>query len=206
MVNDATSRDKIIEGAIKVFAQFGYDKASTALIAQTAGLSKSLLFHYFEGKADLYLTTYREVIEIIFDRLVARIEYRETDLLRRLRQSIQLKMVLMKDYPDIFDFLMVAYYDQPPDLKAPMQKINEEMLDKSFGKVYENIDYSLFRSDIDIQLALSTITSTLEKWSASYMQEHRDEHSDTFDSAAALSHLDPYLDFFRKCFYKEAVT
>jgi TetR/AcrR family transcriptional regulator len=202
---EETSRHKIIASAIGVFAQYGYEKASTTLIAMKSGLSKGLIFHYFGSKADLYTTTYQEVIEIMVSRLVDKVNFAETDLLLRIREITRLKFELMQVYPEIFEFLHVAFFDQPPELKETMQKINSDMIDMNFGKIYQNIDYSRFRADIDLSLALTTINFTLEKWAEEYVQKHRQDHFDHFDYDDAIHQLDPFLDFFQACFYKEGL-
>lgn len=205
MEKDLSSRSKIIEGAITVFAQHNYEKASTTMIAQTAGLSKGLIFHYFGSKADLFLATYQEVATIIIDRIVDKINYAETDMLLRLRESIWLKLEVMQTYPEIFEFLKAAYFEHPPELKERMQLINSSILDQGTAKIYQNIDYSRFRDDIDPRLAINTIHFTLEKWSENYNKELFQAPFDRQGYEEAFSKIDSYLALFRKCFYKEAV-
>lgn len=47
-------QDKMINGAMEVFAKRGYSKASTDDMVKVAGVSKGLWFHYFESKLGLY--------------------------------------------------------------------------------------------------------------------------------------------------------
>ena len=51
-------QDRMINGALKVFALNGYQKASTDDIVKEAEISKGLLFHYFGSKAGLYIFVY----------------------------------------------------------------------------------------------------------------------------------------------------
>ena len=46
---------QILNAAYKVFAMNQYKKASTSEIAAEARISKSLLFHYFHNKLELYI-------------------------------------------------------------------------------------------------------------------------------------------------------
>lgn len=43
-------QDRILNAALKEFAQKGYQNASTNEIVKEAGISKGLLFHYFNNK------------------------------------------------------------------------------------------------------------------------------------------------------------
>lgn len=46
-------REQIIEAALRVFAQKGFDKATNKDIAHEAGITAGLIYHYFESKEDL---------------------------------------------------------------------------------------------------------------------------------------------------------
>lgn len=50
----ADTRRNIIDAAIRCFAQQGYDKASNKRIAADAGVTATLLYHYFDSKPALY--------------------------------------------------------------------------------------------------------------------------------------------------------
>ena len=48
-------QEKIINAGFRVFSQNSYKKSPMSEIADAAGISKSLLFHYFHNKKELYL-------------------------------------------------------------------------------------------------------------------------------------------------------
>ena len=56
-------RQQIMEVALEVFASDGYHKASISKISSQAGISKGLLYNYFESKEDLLLQTLVEGTE-----------------------------------------------------------------------------------------------------------------------------------------------
>jgi AcrR family transcriptional regulator len=51
---DGRGREKILNAALEVFAERGYDAASIAEIGQRAGFAKSVMYHHFGSKAGLY--------------------------------------------------------------------------------------------------------------------------------------------------------
>ncbi len=57
------ARQQIIDAAFELFAEIGYQKTSIAAIANSAGVSKGLIYHYFESK--------EEILIGIFDMLTA---------------------------------------------------------------------------------------------------------------------------------------
>ena len=48
-------RAEILEGARRAFAQHGYDGATVARLEEEIGLSRGAIFHYFDGKLDLFV-------------------------------------------------------------------------------------------------------------------------------------------------------
>lgn len=51
----AETERKLMEAAVKVFSEHGYDAATTKLVAQTAGINEALINRYFNGKNGLLL-------------------------------------------------------------------------------------------------------------------------------------------------------
>lgn len=47
-------RTQILDGARHAFAQYGYDGATVARLEDATGLSRGAIFHYFDGKTDLF--------------------------------------------------------------------------------------------------------------------------------------------------------
>lgn len=46
----AASRARILEAALRLFAEHGYERTSVKMIARAAGISQGLLYNYFAGK------------------------------------------------------------------------------------------------------------------------------------------------------------
>lgn len=83
---DSEKQDRVINAAIKEFAQKGYDKASTNEIVKEAEISKGLLFHYFKNKKQLFLFLFDHCIQIITDDFYKKIDLTETDFFKRIRR------------------------------------------------------------------------------------------------------------------------
>ncbi len=49
-------RNRIVDAAIKVFGELGYDRASIQDVVRESGLSVGAVYTYFKGKEDLFLT------------------------------------------------------------------------------------------------------------------------------------------------------
>ena len=51
---DSEKQERILNAALKEFAEYGYENSSTNRIVKNCGISKGSLFKYFESKEELY--------------------------------------------------------------------------------------------------------------------------------------------------------
>ncbi|NEU32073.1 TetR/AcrR family transcriptional regulator [bacterium LRH843] len=65
MVHREDKKEIIIENAVAVFAEKGYYKATTAMVAKAAGVTQPYVFHFFKNKEELY--------KVVIDRAFSRI-------------------------------------------------------------------------------------------------------------------------------------
>ena len=62
-------QEAIINAGFRVFSQNSYKKSPMSEIAGAAGISKSLLFHYFHNKKELYLFLWEKCVRITIEEL-----------------------------------------------------------------------------------------------------------------------------------------
>ena len=70
----ASRRIQILESALKVFPQKGFEKTTLLDVAQEAGISSATIYQYFRSKEDLFLAlidviSFRDVMESMADAL-----------------------------------------------------------------------------------------------------------------------------------------
>jgi AcrR family transcriptional regulator len=61
-------RRQLVTLGIELFSERAYDDVSIDELAQAAGISKGLLYHYFPTKRDFYVATVREAASQLLDR------------------------------------------------------------------------------------------------------------------------------------------
>ncbi|WP_341957695.1 CerR family C-terminal domain-containing protein [Pseudomonas sp. RC10] len=74
------TRARLIEAAVAVFGERGYDGASTRDIATAAGLNSPALQYYFDGKEGVYLACVEHLITLLWGKMGAPVEAAETVL------------------------------------------------------------------------------------------------------------------------------
>ena len=202
---DQEKRDRIINAAIQEFAEFPYDKASTNNIVQNAGISKGLLFHYFNSKQSLYEQLIGFVTNKIYHAVSDRINWSETDLFERMKQLALAKLEISRTYPHMFDFLlkMLAYKKA-----GKIEEIIE--LYKGYGIDFQqvindiytrNVDYTRFRDPATIAETINIVRWSLEKYGEEQLQRLGTDARTGFAEAAAG--MDRYMDILKHAFYKE---
>ena len=110
-------RGRIMDAAIKVFAERGFHTATVAEIARAAGVADGTIYLYFKGKDDLLLRLFDEkMTELLAE---ARNELaRERTAPARLSRFIQLHLALVERNPELAAVLIVELRQSAQFLKA----------------------------------------------------------------------------------------
>ena len=143
-------QDRMINSALKVFSQYGYKHASTDEIVKGAGISKGLLFHYFESKIGLYAFLYDYATRFVTLELTANVEKSENRYFELYKQILSAKANSMSQYPFIFLFLNKA--DEETDMQA-VSVISErrEKYQRIMHALRERADITTFIPGIDFE-------------------------------------------------------
>lgn len=144
-------QQRIINAAYKVFSQSNYKKAPMSEIAEEGGISKALLFHYFGNKKGLYLYLWINAMEMT-RKAVREYKTLETnDFFEMLKRSLLSKCSLMRDYPHMYAFSLRAYYETASEIKSAIQENFSDVSKTSEMIVFEKMDTSRLRKDIDLK-------------------------------------------------------
>lgn len=141
-------QDRMINGALKIFALNGYQKASTDDIVKEAGISKGLLFHYFGSKAGLYVFVYEYSARYMSMELQRAISLRERDLFRLLSQVEDAKNVLLRNYPYMQKFLLTHEDVQDREIQKAIEGLTD-LVPKAMDEVVERADFDRIEPDVD---------------------------------------------------------
>jgi TetR/AcrR family transcriptional regulator len=199
---DSEKQDRIINAAIKEFAQKGYDKASTNEMVKEAGISKGLLFHYFKNKKQLFFFLFDYCYNLVADEFYRKVDLTERDFFKRIRQAVLIKMDLQQQYPDILTFIQEAFMQDSPEIKDEFDKKKLELNAINIGIIYDGIDISKFRDDVDVQKILKVISWTFEKMSDEELHKAKMVPGHKIDYEKVFLEAEEYFELFIKCFYK----
>lgn len=150
-------QNRIINAAYKVFSESSYKKAPMSEIANAGNISKALLFHYFENKKELYMYLWNNAIEQTRKSISDYHVTETSDFFEMIRRSLLAKCALMRSYPYLYLFSLKAYYEQEQDVRASIQSSFKSASNHSEEIIWDTVDLSEFRQDIDIKLIYQEI-------------------------------------------------
>lgn len=197
-------KNKIIQSALNEFAVKGYERASTNTIVENAEISKGLLFYYFKSKKGLYIYLINYVIPIMYQKFYENADMNITDFFERLKNWQVAKLTLFEKLPLETKFLIKAFTDIPKEIKDEISLIYGKYTQNGFKMIFDNIDYSNFRKDIDRQKAINTIIWTLENYGNKYMKENLDEQGNlVIKKDVILKDISEYIEILKYGVKKE---
>ncbi|MDO4307152.1 MAG: TetR/AcrR family transcriptional regulator [Eubacteriales bacterium] len=145
-------RDRIINAGYRIFSRNTYKKSPVGEIAAEAGISKSLLFHYFHNKKELYLFLWDEALRTAMQAIEDEKCYEPDRLFEMMYKGIKAKTRIMKKYPDLTAFVMKAFYEQEPETVDHIQKSYEKLLKGRAGEALKKVKKEEFREGLDMEM------------------------------------------------------
>jgi AcrR family transcriptional regulator len=138
----------MINAALKVFAMQGYKHASTDDIVKEAGVSKGLLFHYFESKLGVYEFVYEYSVRYMVIELSTTVSKAESNMFELMKQIEFARMNVTKGYPYMQQFLNRAQSEDTGE--ALLATENKRMiLDAEYARLESQIRYMGFPAGVD---------------------------------------------------------
>ena len=187
----------IIGAGYRVFSQNAYKNSPMSEIAAQAGISKSLLFHYFRNKKELYLYLWDEAARLTIRVLTEYGCYGQKDLFDSMERGMRAKMELIRRYPDMAGFTIRAFYEKDPEICAAIQasyhryfnlKADQDRLDLDPAQFVPGLDIPMMyremywasegylwemvqRGDVDMERMEQDFTRLMTFWKSVYLRK-----------------------------------
>lgn len=152
-------QDRIINAALKAFALGGYMHASTDDIVRMAGISKGLIFHYFETKLGLYQFVYNYSTRVINIELATGISRDITDFFSIRLEIEKVLSTCMKQYPYIQLFLTRAENETTPEAATAIL-LTRESFEQTIRDILDRGDITRFKEGANYQLIENIVSMT----------------------------------------------
>lgn len=198
---DEKRKIAILNSALKEFTAKGYDEASTNVIAKEAEISKALMFHYVGNKQELFLFIYDYFEEVLEKEYYSKINLKEKDLFKRLRQSYLLQLELIKQYPWILDFDKLTVETSSDEINKKIKNNDNERKVSECFQLFDDMDISKFRKDLDIEKCKQFILWSNVGFTNQILEDIKSKEAQSPNNEQVISTLDGYFDELRKIFY-----
>ncbi|WP_246366998.1 TetR/AcrR family transcriptional regulator [Paraliobacillus salinarum] len=198
---DLKKKNRIINAALQEFSEEGYERASTNRIVKAAGIGKGMLFYYFQNKQSLYHYLLNYSLDLTLNDFLDRIDTSEKDFINRMYQIARLKVKLFAAHPSIMYFLSSFMLEKEITLPDDINEKFHKLQTLGYSKMYEDIDYSLFRQDIDPAKAFQLIQWSIDGYQEELKQRliGKNVHSIHFEQY--WQEFYDYLSVLRTAFY-----
>jgi len=150
-------QDRIINAALKVFSQEAFKRASTDEIVKEAGISKGLLFHYFESKQGLYEFIFDYSIRYMTMELSGAIGSSDRDPFTIYRKHVRAEQGIMGNYPYMTSFISNTFSERDGDVRE-LQKDGRRLLDEIIENHRSQMNFGTVKSvDEDMLIDLMNL-------------------------------------------------
>ncbi|MBQ1849318.1 MAG: TetR/AcrR family transcriptional regulator [Lachnospiraceae bacterium] len=188
-------QDRMINAALKVFAVNGYRHASTDDIVKEAGISKGLLFHYFDNKLGSYQFAYDYSVRYMSLELSTYVSARENDLFEIVKLTQYARLNAMKGYPYMQQFLTRSFYEDSEEV-LPIIAQKKEILENAYQDIYRRINFSALPAGTDGKLLFQLMNHAAEGLIMEHFQEN------TFDPEVVQAEITKYIETIRNMVIK----
>ncbi len=134
MHSDTNSSARILDAALKLFSEKGYEGTSTREICERAGITKPTLYYFFESKEGVY----RALVHTAFEEYRAVLQAGLTvpgSLHEKLKRVAELMFEGACARPQLVRFLFSIVYSVDSPLAQQVQTSNESMVARLFEAV-----------------------------------------------------------------------
>ena len=119
--NQQTKR-RIMEAALEEFAGQGYGASSVNNICSGEGISKGIIYHYFQTKDELYLACVDECFQVLTEYLQGKLILEAVSVPRQLQLYFDARFEFFQTFPVYRRIFCEAVIMPPAHLEAPVRQ------------------------------------------------------------------------------------
>lgn len=143
---------RIINAGFRVFSQNSYKQSPMSEAAEEAGISKSLLFHYFRNKKEYYMFLWDKAAEVTMKFMTHYHCYDPGDLWEMMERGMRAKFKIMERYPYMAAFAVKAFYEKEPEIAGEVQKSYQKYFDMKAAGALASLNPDSFVPGLDLKM------------------------------------------------------
>ena len=205
---DEVKQKRILDAAMLEFSRYGYSKTSVEQIAKAAGISKSMIFHYFGNKQKLYNYLVIYSSEYILEKYKDYIDsLKNYDYIERYKLSAISKLDSLNNEGPLFRFSGSLYIENDKKMlsEESMDKLDKVLsLSKNYAQtLHEDFEGTKLRNDIPKEVSLKYIQWIMDGFSQELISKLKMKSLADADFSEDWKNFDEILVNLEKIFYKK---
>ena len=150
-VNGHTIPERLIEVALRLFAENGFEGTSVQDVVSAAGVTKGAMYHYYSSKDDLLAEIYARVLRLQTERLTVFVESSDRIESRVFAAAADV-VVTTIEHLDSTTVFFRSLHQLSEEKQAEVRRERRLYHDEFRGMVQEGQDAGVFREDISADL------------------------------------------------------
>lgn len=150
------SRGRILDSALREFAEKGYGMSSVNTICAAGDISKGVLYHYFQDKDALYVTCVRACFDALTDALRSESGIRTGGVQERLSRYFRTRAAFFSENPACRRIFCDAVVAPPAHLAAEIADCRAAFDAFNIETLGEILDCASLRRDVSREEIIDT--------------------------------------------------
>ncbi len=173
---DKSKHDKIIEGAIKVFAKKGFYNAKVSEIAREANVADGTIYLYFKNKDDILISLFEEKVDLIIHRMEAELN-KVDDPMDKIRTFVEHHMRLVRENKSLSEVIQIELRQSSKFMRRYLPVKFLEYLDLIGHIIEDGKRRGVIREDIIPAIAKRAIFGALDEMSLYWVLTRKPKYS-----------------------------
>jgi TetR/AcrR family fatty acid metabolism transcriptional regulator len=167
-------RRRIIDAAVKVFAEKGFFGAKVSEIADAAGVADGTIYLYFKSKDDILISLFQEKMSEIVKQLQA-ILHELPDPETKMRRYVIEHLKLVARQPDLMQVLTIELRQSARFIKEYSPKGFARYLAVIGAIIEEGQKSGVFRKDLEASILRRALFGLIDELSLEWVLRSRDQ-------------------------------
>lgn len=180
-------RERILDAAVRVFAQEGFYNAKVSEIARVAGVADGTIYLYFKSKDDLLISLFEDRMERVNADLKDALA-KEPTATGRLKRVVELHLELVEQNRPMAEVICVELRQSAKFIKEYKNPKFAEYLRIIAGAVEAGQRSGELREDVDATVIARALFGALDEIALAWLAKGR-EKLDLSRATLELSHL-----------------
>lgn len=154
-------RERILQAAIRVFAEKGFYATRVSEIAKAAGVADGTIYLYFENKDDVLVSIFNDRIGQLLE-VLDKVVKSDRSIEDRVRKIMELQLGLLEEQRDLAEVITVNLRQSSSLLKEYAAPLFMKYLELIAGMIADGQKDGTFRADVNPIVAARALWGGLD--------------------------------------------